>query len=141
MTNYLMLQELHKSSVLASAQSWGVKILFVDVILYCNENSVCVNKHRVTCSELLSTADGTVLMPKFCIVILQLTKKQSPDQYRNKREKSLGEKLVLLLNLVSDVLLYLKRLSREIFSVTHKKSEVRLIFAVLNCKTVSNCSV
>lgn len=36
MTNYfdLMLQELHQSSVLASAQSWGVKILFVDGILY-----------------------------------------------------------------------------------------------------------
>lgn len=60
MTDYLMLQELHKSSVLANAQSWGVKILFVDVILYCNENSVCVNKPRVTCSERLSTADGTV---------------------------------------------------------------------------------
>lgn len=58
-----MLQELHKSSVLASAQSWGVKILFVDVILYCNENSICVNKHGVTCSKLLSTAGGTVLMP------------------------------------------------------------------------------
>lgn len=31
---YIMLQELHKSSALASAQSWGVKILFVDGILY-----------------------------------------------------------------------------------------------------------
>lgn len=41
-TNYLdiMFQELHKSSVLANAQSWGVKILFVDVILYCNGNSI-----------------------------------------------------------------------------------------------------
>lgn len=51
------------------------------------------------------------------------------------------ENLVLLLNLVSDVLLYLKRLSRESFSTRHKKSEVRLIFAVLKCKTVLSSSL
>lgn len=85
MTNYfdIILQELHKSSVLANAQSWGVKILFVDVILYCKENIQYKCKHRVTCSELIPTADGTVLMPNFCIVTLHLTKKQSPDQHRN----------------------------------------------------------
>lgn len=128
-----MLQELHKSSVLASAQSWGVKILFVDVILYCNENSICVNKHGVTCSELLSTAGGTVLMPNNPLINTEISHCYC--------QKILGENLVLLLNLVSDVLLYLKRLSRESFSVTHKKSEVRFISAVLNCKTVPNCSV
>lgn len=65
-----MLQELHKSSALASAQSWGIKILFVDGILYWPENSPCTcgNKQRLTCSELVSTAGGAVLLPNFCVV-------------------------------------------------------------------------
>lgn len=56
MTNYLnlMLQELHKSSVLANAQSWGVKILFVDVILYCKENVQYMCKLRVLVENLSS---------------------------------------------------------------------------------------
>lgn len=44
--------------------------------------------------------------------------------------------LILLLNLVSDFLLYLKQLTRESLSKTHKRPEVKIIFT--SCQNLSS---
>lgn len=78
------------------------------------------------CSALLSTADGTVLMPKFCFCCAMSYKKNEISHFST-IFRIVGGSLILLLNLVSDFLLYLKRLTRESLSKTHKRPEVRSI--------------
>lgn len=73
-------------------------------------------------------------MRKFCFCCVMSYKKKK--SHFSTIFRIVGGRLIFLLNLVSDFLLYLKRLTRESLSKTHKRPEVRIIFT--SCQNLSS---
>lgn len=144
---HVLQERLQGSSVLANARSWGVKILFVDGILlihwvmipeelisHPNDHLIwsklflCVWVH-VKCSEPLLTADGT--MRVLYASVSHLCKLISAVNccWNTVVFTEVFEKLVLFLNVVTDVILYLKHLTQESFGPKQKRTEVSCLFS------------